>query len=222
MKNEVIGKINQLGKIGEIITRIAKILLTLAFVICLVSAVFLFALPDDTITIKMSHQALVDLKINDMVVLDDDVESSLEINGVKYEIVDYIEDGENVSVYSESEDHVFNLSKIWWLMIPAMLTIAAMYVVTCFLEKLCKEFRVCETPFTDRIVKLLGQIAKAIIPMAFLAPLTESVLDSVFTGNVHIRVGVDLTVVLLVILIFILAAIFKYGTMLQIESDETL
>ena len=69
---------------------------------------------------------------------------------------------------------------------------------------------------------MLKKVAIALIPMAFLSNLTTSVTDSIMSGNVNIVIGVDMTTVLLVLLVFMLSAIFSYGTMLQQESDETL
>lgn len=226
MKNEIIEKVNKIGKIGQIITKIGKVMLSIAFVTCLVCAVFLCVIPKDTITMTTSHQAVVNLELNDMIVIgspdDEGAETSLEINGIEYEVVNYEQSEDQMTIYSESDDYKFNLSHIWWLMIPALLSIITIYVVVSFVEKLCKFFKECETPFTDEIVKILEKIAIAIIPMACLSPLTESISDSILTGNVHIVLGIDLMVVVLIVLIFMLAAIFKYGTMLQIESDETL
>ena len=225
MKNEIIEKVNKIGKVGQVIAKISKVVLLIGFVACLVSAVFLCMIPEETITMNMSHQAKVDIDLNDMVVIepvDEDEEGAIEINGVEYKITNYEQNEEHVTIHSESENYEFNLSHMWWVMIPALLSIAAIYVVVFFVEKLCKVFRECETPFTDEVVKIMEKIAVAIIPMACLSPITESISDSIMTGTVHIVLGVDLMMVVLVVLIFMLAAIFKYGTMLQIESDETL
>ncbi|MBQ5325201.1 MAG: hypothetical protein J6J58_07115, partial [Oscillospiraceae bacterium] len=62
----------------------------------------------------------------------------------------------------------------------------------------------------------------SIIPMALLQSVTDSITNSMMTGDIDIVLGIDLMTVILVILIFLLATIFKYGTMLQKESDETL
>jgi len=225
MKNEIIEKVNKIGNVGKVITKISKVMLKIAFVACIVAAVFVCLLPKDTITMRMAHQAVVDVELNDMVVVepvDEDEEGTLEINGIEYKITNYEQSEEHVTIHSESENYEFNLSHIWWVMIPALLTIVAIYMVVYFVEKLCKVFSECETPFTDEVVKIMEKIAIAIIPMACLSPITESISDSIMTGTLHIVLGIDLMVVVLVVLIYMLAAIFKYGTMLQMESDETL
>jgi len=95
-------------------------------------------------------------------------------------------------------------------------------VVIHFIGILCKKFQYCSTPFTEDIVKAIKNLAISIIPMALLQSITESITNSMMAGDIDIVVGVDLMTVILVILIFLLAAIFNYGTMLQKESDETL
>jgi len=42
------------------------------------------------------------------------------------------------------------------------------------------------------------------------------------TGVADISVHIDLTMVLLIIMVLMLSTVFRYGTMLQQESDETL
>ena len=91
-----------------------------------------------------------------------------------------------------------------------------------FVEKLCKLFRDCETPFTAEISETIKKLAIAIIPMAFFSNLSESVTNSAMSGKVNIVIGVDLMTILLVLLVFMLSRIFSYGTVLQQESDETL
>lgn len=232
MKNEIIEKVNKIGKAGQIIAKIGKVILTIAFVACLVTAVFVCVIPKDMITMDMSHQAIINIDLNEMEKVKDiivietpdnqNVETALEINGIEYEVVNYEQDASEMKVYADAETHGFTLSNIWWLMIPALLSVGAIYIVLCFIEKLCILFRDCETPFTDEVVNALKKLAISIIPMACLSSITQSISDSILTGNIDIVIGIDLMTVILVVLIFMLAAIFKYGTMLQIESDETL
>ena len=144
MKNEIIEKVNKIGKVGQVIAKISKVVLLIGFVACLVSAVFLCMIPEETITMNMSHQAKVDIDLNDMVVIepvDEDEEGAIEINGVEYKITNYEQNEEHVTIHSESGNYEFNLSHMWWVMIPALLSIAAIYVVVFFVEKLCKVFR---------------------------------------------------------------------------------
>lgn len=60
------------------------------------------------------------------------------------------------------------------------------------------------------------------IPMAFVSSITNSVIQSISSNRIYLNWNVDLTVVIAILLVFAMAYIFKYGAMLQQESDETL
>lgn len=113
MKNEIITKVNKIGKAGHIIAKIAKVVIAIGAIACLVSGIILTALPDDMVVIHVEGKAAV------------------EIN----------------------------------------------------------------------------------MPM---------VGNNIVTEDGSIVIGVDMTTVLLVLLVFMLSMIFSYGTSLQQESDETL
>jgi len=123
---------------------------------------------------------------------------------------------------AEADSYTLRFNQLISVVFLAAVNCVVMWVVMHFVAKLCKLFKECETPFTEEVVQMLKKVAIALIPMAFLSNLTTSVTDSIMSGSVNIVIGVDMTTILLVLLIFMLAAIFSYGTMLQQESDETL
>jgi len=47
-------------------------------------------------------------------------------------------------------------------------------------------------------------------------------LESAMSGGIHLIFSIDLGVVLVVLIVLVLVSIFKYGAVLQQESDETL
>ena len=50
----------------------------------------------------------------------------------------------------------------------------------------------------------------------------EAVTKWVTTGVLDIVIGIDLTAVMLVVVVLMMGEIFRYGALLQQESDETL
>ena len=44
----------------------------------------------------------------------------------------------------------------------------------------------------------------------------------VTTGVINIEIGIDPTVIMCVVVVMMMSEIFRYGAMLQTESDETL
>ena len=236
MKNEVITKINKIGNVGQIIANIAKVVIAIGAVACLVSGIMLALLPDDMVVIHVEGKAAVEINmpmVGEQLVMDTgdgptvvvgsvSTEGSLELNGMEYGVVGMTPTENGFLIDAEADSYTLKFNQLTATVFLAAVTCAAMWVVMHFITKLCKLFKECETPFTEEIVQALKKLAIALIPMAFLSNLTTSITDSIMTGKVNIVIGVDVTTILLVLLVFMLAMIFNYGTMLQQESDETL
>ncbi|MBQ8280078.1 MAG: DUF2975 domain-containing protein [Roseburia sp.] len=234
MKNENVTKVNQIGKAGRIIANIAKVVISIGAIACLVSGLILMVLPDDMVVIHMDGKATVEINMpvtaEGMIVSEDgptavvvgDISGALEMNGVEYGVVGMTPTEKGVMVEAEADSYTLKFNQLTNTVFLAAINCAAIWVVMHFISKLCKLFEECETPFTEEIVQALKKLAIALIPMAFFSNMASSVTDSIMTGNVNIVIGVDMTTVLLVLLVFMLSAIFSYGTTLQQESDETL
>lgn len=236
MKNETITKVNKIGKVGEIIANIAKVVIAIGAIVCLIGGIVLLAIPDDMIAIHMEGKAAVEVNmplIGEQIMLDMgngsavaigavSTEGSLELNGMEYGIVEMIPTEKGFMVNAEADNYTLSLNQFTGTVFLAAVNCVAMWVVMYFVAKLCRIFKGCETPFTEEVVQTLKKVAIALIPMAFMSNLTTSVTNSIMSGNVNIVIGVDMTTILLVLIIFMLAAIFSYGTILQQESDETL
>ncbi|MBR3755513.1 MAG: DUF2975 domain-containing protein [Firmicutes bacterium] len=223
MKNEVILKINKMGKAGEIIAKIIKIILIIAVVACIVGSSLLMMMPREAASITMSHDAAVkfNLDYNHIMEMEPDM-ATLEINGITYNADKVTTEGNQLSADFSSDATTIYAKDGLWVLIAAIVFIAFCIVAAHLVEKLCKTFRDCETPFTEGISEQLKKVAISLIPVAILAPMVENGADGFMTGKVNIELSVDLLTVLLVVMIFMLAAIFRYGAVLQQESDETL
>ena len=232
MKAEIIAKVNQIGKVGLIITRICQVCLWIGVVACILSGIVLSFIPDDMIAIHMEHKATVEVNMPEIAgTLTEngksnttwgDVESSLKVDGMEYGVVDVRQTEKGVEIEADTDAYTIHFRSI-----ANTVLLAAVYCVVClvvmhFVGVVCKKFKECETPFSDDIVTPLRNLAISLIPMTVFSTLTESVMNSIITGNVNIVLGVDLSTVLMILLIILLYMIFRYGTMLQQESDETL
>ena len=70
----------------------------------------------------------------------------------------------------------------------------------------------CETLFPN-----------SLIPWTIISSIADNFITNLMNvGNFELGISVDFKVVLVIILIFVLVYIFKYGAVLQRESDETL
>ena len=96
-------------------------------------------------------------------------------------------------------------------------------VTLFFVGALCKAFRYCESPFEENVIKKMQNLAISLIPWTIISSIAESFVTNLLNvGRFEFGIGVDFNVVLVIALIFVLVYIFKYGAVLQRESDETL
>jgi hypothetical protein len=64
--------------------------------------------------------------------------------------------------------------------------------------------------------------AWVLIPWCVLGGAFESFMATAFTSNIRTGFNIDIPTVIVILLLFGLAYVFKYGAVLQTESDETL
>lgn len=243
-KEDAILKINKLGNVGNIIVRIMKVLVILGFALMLAGAIAVMALPKNLIKMDLGSTANITVDASEFGTPDEQgrddmlqgflagmdeedngsvsVNGSIIINGSEYEPVKVETTDTGMRVEAEVDTYSIELSDFGIVCVLGMITLAAVFVSLLFAGKLCVAFRDCESPFEENVVKQLHALAYSLIPWVILGSLTESVAESIFTNNWNIMIGIDLGMALIIIFIFVLAYIFKYGAVLQQESDETL
>lgn len=231
MKNEAISKINKFGRIGNIITLIGKIFVGICMVSILVGAVALFILPKDFLNVNLSTNVEMDFnveglseKITDVRIseLQTDLVTAAGEDKEDYVVTNIEIDGYNVAITENEREIDLSIRNIAWLMILLDVGLAMIMVVLFFAASLCKAFRDCETPFEDVVIKKMQNLAFSLIPWVFVSSIVESVTESIKFNMISITLGIDLGVVLIILIVFALVYIFKYGAVLQQESDETL
>ncbi len=219
--NTTVQKINTIGKIGYIICKIGKILTLIGASICLAGAIIMCFVPRDAVVMEFvsENSATVtiagDIDLGGILDFDADDGAVIEWDKNTYKITG--ENGEGITT-----ERIFRLSDIKWVLFMSVLACIAAYFPLLFAGKLCKFFEKCTTPFAEEVSGILVKLAVSLIPISIMSSLAESVSESVISGKIDISISVDLTVVIAVLCIFMLSLVFKYGTALQTESDETL
>ncbi|MBQ8857023.1 MAG: hypothetical protein IJ024_02640 [Lachnospiraceae bacterium] len=74
----------------------------------------------------------------------------------------------------------------------------------------------------NEAIGLMQKIAISLIPLAVYSAFADSLLNSIINGKLNFVMDIDILVIMAILLVFLLTFIFKYGAMLQQESDETL
>lgn len=228
MKNSVIKKINKIGRIGEAVTRIIKIVLVLAFLVVVVCMVFISQSTKGHFNVRYKEEAIIEigkegvgkLFIESAIKNTGTGNSFFEIDNMKHIVSGVADEGDYAIIDTYSESYLFNQKRIMILFIMELLRLFFVFISLHFVSYLCKGFRDCETPFSEGIVNGMQSLAFSFLPIVVLNCFINSI-ESYFTSG-KIEVSIDVFVVVLIVMIFLLIAIFRYGAMLQQESDETL
>ena len=229
MKEQAILKINRMGKIGQIISNICIVLLAIAIVVLIVAILTLALMPKDFITFVPGGTAAIEVDLEkigyhlseqDRQIIESGEGGKLSFDGYG-NFLGRVKTTESSISFAVDGDMRVDLHSFSWRLIPALLAAAFMLISVCFAAALCKAFSRCASPFEDRVVHKLRMLAFSLIPWTVLSSLVKNgTLWNLRAVNIHI--GVDLGIVLVVLIIFALSYIFKYGAVLQRESDETL
>lgn len=134
---------------------------------------------------------------------------------------EYDEENETILIDTRAEDiNIFMPLKVVITTICVILTAVAEVITFTFVIKLCRKFKTCETPFSQPIVNDLKKVTLSLIPWCITYPLLEASLEMMATNR--FAFSLDLGLIFVVFAINALTYIFRYGAMLQQESDETL
>lgn len=231
MKEKAIKKINKLGKIGGIVALIARIFMIIGAVSLLVCGILFLVIPKDLMTITISGKMGMEFNFEKYFDTDIDQEEldkiigdsgSIDIeDGKEYAVSDVVVEDGVVKVSAEADDISYSLRRLSGTMFAGAFSMAAWIVVLVFIEKLCKAFQKCESPFEDEVLLKLKNFSISMIPWAIVSTLSGEIASLLSGGDIVIG-GIDLTYVFIALVIIGLTFIFKYGAMLQKESDETL
>ena len=215
-------KINTFGKVGKIITIVLIVLMFIAEGALLIGTVVLSILPKEAITLSIEGKAGVvfdgsyfGLKDSDLTIVPD--------SGMNISIGNFgsnataVVNGNKIEAYAESGVFTYNLADALRICIAGIVSIAAVLVVLFFLKALMNEFMTCDSPFCNGVVNKMRNFAISLIPTAVVAEIATAVIGKMFIHGFSINIGT----VAFVVLIFMLVMIFKYGTQLQKQYDET-
>lgn len=235
MKEQAIKKINKMGKVANIITTICKVCVIIGIVGALIGTIVCAVLPADLVTMKFSGDATVVVSMEAVEKLSgesiDEEElrkelfesGNLSVDGKDYDMTEITLEGKNLIVKADAEKPAsITLGDIAKVCGTVVVLLAVILVTLFFIGNLCKAFRDCQTPFEENVIKKMTAFAYSLIPMVIVEGVAESV-TMFFMGKADgVGIEFDPGTVIVVLVIFALVYVFKYGAMLQQESDETL
>ncbi len=234
MKEQAIAKINKMGKIGNIFVLIGKIAILVCIALLFITTIVCAVIPHDLISLKAKGGCDLELNLTsigesfskeeqeEMKKAFTGTNINVELNETEYNAQDIkVSDEKAVFSFFTSSESI-NLKDITLMLLMSLILLIMSLVTLFFFGSLCKAFEKCESPFEENIINKMRNFAFSLIPWVILTSLTSSAGDSLLYGGLKLNLSLDMGMVVLVIIIFVLCYIFKYGAMLQQESDETL
>ena len=234
MKEETLKKINKIGKISTIITKIMKIFLIIGLIGSIIGSIAVAVLPDNLFSLTLAGEAGVNINVSKfgVIFLEKDKQeiknnllddtSNLSIDGIEYMIDDVAVGDSDFEFNASARTRTITFDEVLGMLVIAVALIVLSLVTVIFAEGLCKAFRDCVSPFEENVINKMQNLAIALIPWAVFKTFSQSIIRGFYTGKFTILLGIDISVVFVVLIILVLVKIFKYGAMLQAESDETL
>ena len=246
MKEQAIKKVNTIGKISYIAAVVAKCMVIVGLVASLLVSVLCFTVFKDKMKMDMygqidlemdcteldiDYEALEKLDDEDMEIKKQIVQignnkigtvASISISDEDYKAMDVQIKDDILSAKMESEKVSFTTKEIGFVLLLISSGLVMTIVTISFVESLCKAFRDCQSPFDSKVIKKMQNLAISLIPWTIISSVIDSTVDTFTQGGLQLRLNIDLGVALVVLIVFVLVYIFKYGAVLQQESDETL
>lgn len=225
MKDSAILKINKMGKAGLIVTRIAMVLLAVAFLGVLVVTMLMFTLPEDMVEAKVEGVASVRIRFPEGYTAPESIATvgenmALKVSGTEFRLTDAQTEGQELLLSGSGSAVLFRLDTIRPAILSALVYVIMTLVLTVFVGRLFQAFYVCATPFSQDVISKMQQLAYALIPWAVIGMVVDSVCQKA-TGEGGFTFSVNLGYVAAILILLALVYVFKYGAMLQQDADGT-
>ena len=233
MKEQAIQKIYKIGKISSVFELIGKIIVGIGLVCTIIGAIICFAIPKDLVEITTAGAMVMDIDFTalgaDMTEFQDEAareeavtEMKESIGDEEFTVVDVTMDETGAQIAGTMAEYSFTIRDGAWAVVIAAVGLAMTFVTLWFVGNLCNAFRDCQSPFEENVIKKMKHVAIALIPWCIISSVSDSTFNSIVSGKPSFSLSVDLGMVLIVLVVLVLVYIFKYGAVLQQESDETL
>ena len=230
MKELSVKKINTIGKAGNIIALICRIVLIIAILGLIAAMIVINVLPKNLIKVNIGTDVGVTVDISDLSNLPEEAQQEIR-KGLEEASQDMGEDG-SITDYEVTDSTIFirfthnaqtiSIRDVNSPLIVGMFYVVGSYVILWFVAMLCRALRDCESPFDDIVIRRMRNFAFSLIGWCVLSIVCNIIISSIFATAIQVSVGFSLGTVLLVLVILGLCGIFRYGAKLQKEHDETL
>ena len=240
-----INTINVAGKVGRIIS----VFLVIAVITCMVITGILTAgvirISNQDITVRVSREIdsessgnFLDMlnsfikidgvdNLSDLVPEDGQVITAgkegkdITIDDSDFSEINVTRKGSALTVNTKAHETVFSVKRVIVNLVVTFVMLGTAAFAIHTVKWLMKALEICETPFCENVIKKMTLFANSLIPVIIMNTLCNAVWNSLGKGS-ELNISLNIGSVLLVAVVYLLIAVFRYGAQLQQEADETL
>ena len=227
MDQNIKKKINTLGTVGNVLAIISRIAVIAGIVVLLLIGIAGLILPRDAVKVSMGGTMKIHvsekLYQGKFPVISNLEDADFDFDGQEYESVQVEQTDDGVIVSAEADEMEFDLRSVSKACLVGLIYLTAVLVMLYFLGSLMKEFKRCDTPFSEGVIRKMTNFAWSLVPMAVLSGFSGRInVGSLKAFSADLSYTINLSVMLVILVIFALVQVFKYGAALQQQADETL
>ncbi len=231
MNQSIKKKINNIGEAGNVISIILIVLQALGTLALIAGLVVFALLPKDALSLGIAFDAdatigksLIGAYMDKIDPADlDDLNVTISAGEAKAtEVKTTVEKTEDGLVAGISTSRInVPSSRIAYALLAALIKCVAALVVLIILNRLSKEFKRCDTPFADGVIRWMTVFAWVLLGASVFSQAASAVASALMFKN-GFHFNLNLTTVFITLIVLFLTMIFRYGAKLQHEADETL
>ncbi len=223
MEGKVKKRINTFGKVAKIVTMVVIVFLLVAEGFLLVGGVIAAIVPKDSVTVDTGLDTRIDVNtdffgLNGKQFFFKIGNTELVLGDLGKGEYDVKSENGSLTLTENVQDKHYDLNTALLMIISEMACLAAIITALYFFRALMKQFMVCETPFSEGVVKKMRAFAVALIPCMIAYHAASAVKNHVLGNDGSLSFFLS---VIFVLVIYVLTMIFKYGAELQKEHDDT-
>lgn len=227
MKNTIITKINIFGKITKYVVNILKILLLIILLSTVCIGCSVIQLPENIINLTASHGLDIEIHLSETYsdhqdsIVSNLNKSDIRIDNIAYKLLSIEKNNTYIHGTAISEDHNINLQKAGIVLLISSLYPIALLFLLHYIGLLCDYLKNNDTPFSKDTIDILWKIALLLTLTISLFEVIEVLSEWLIWGNITISIN-TFAILGIAALFILIIRVFRYGIILQQESDETL
>ncbi|MBQ6426819.1 MAG: DUF2975 domain-containing protein [Clostridia bacterium] len=225
MNQSIKKKINSIGEAGNVISIILIVLQILGILALIAGLVIFLVMPKDAVTLGIQIDADATIGKSLIGAYMDQIDTS-DFDGddiASGKVTASLEKTEDGLVAGFSTDRfTVPVSRFVYGLFAGLVKFIATLIVLIILNRLSREFKKCDTPFSEGVIHWMTVFAWVMLGASVLSELASAVASSMMFKGGNFHFNLDLKTVLITLLVLFLTMIFRYGAKLQHEADETL